>query len=537
VAAAGCGRSTSSNTGTSAGAASSAEKPRTGGIFNHPGGTAGSFDTLGLNFDPHIQGQSSAQSYTLFYERLVGYNPLTYKVEPELAQKWEQVSPTELRFSIHPGVKWHNKPPVNGRAMTADDIIYSLQRVQTNDPKFINRSLVSFIDKMEAPDSSTIRITTKAPNASALFTLSEDSLAVLAKEAIEKWPQPITADQTIGTGAFVMAAIEEKVGGDYTRNPDYWRPGRPYLDRVRTHQFNDLLTAWSAFQAGQMDTALLPGTEVPGFVAKQGAGYTPPWFPDYTVSICMPNLRVKPFDDPRVVRALRLMVDHDEFITAWANPQYGHGGYGSVFSAAMAPWDLTPDEYRGYLEWKSPKDDAAKEALSLLSAAGYNKDNGLHITLNAVNKDHDQAAAQLLQSQWKRLSQGVVDAQLALADTATAQNIRAARSFAWGNYGISPGPPDPDAWLSACIMTGGSQNYAGYSDAQVDAMIEKQRGIFDDAQRKAAVKEIVKYVVDKGPNTITATRYFLNAVGPKVQGFTPEYYLNGRLYQNVWMRQ
>ena len=229
------------------------------------------------------------------------------------------------------------------------------------------------------------------------------------------------------------------------------------------------------------------------------------------------------------------MIDHDEFITAWANPQYGHGGYGSIFAASLSGWDLTDDEYRSYLEWKQPKDEAAKEALTLLSAAGYNSANPLHLTLNAVNKDHDQAAVQLLQSQWKRLSQGVVDAQLKLTDTATAAGVRASKSFTWGNYGISPGMPDPDPWLFSCYRTGASQNFAGFSDPQLDAMIDKQRAIFDDTQRRAAVKDIIKYMIDHGPNTITATRYFLNAVGPKVNGFTPEYYLNGRMYQSVWM--
>jgi peptide/nickel transport system substrate-binding protein len=537
VAAGGCGHQSTNTSAKPGEATASTQKPRSGGTFTHPGGTAGSFDTLGVTFDPHIQGQSAEQSYTLFYERLLGYDPLSFKVEPEIAQKWEQISPTEYRFTLQPGVKWHNKPPVNGRALTTDDILYSLQRVQTNDPKFVNRSLLSFVDKIEAPDASTIRITTKEPNASALFTLSHDSLAMVAKEAIEKWPKPISADQTIGTGPFVMESIEENVGGDYSRNPDYWKPGIPYLDRFRTHQFNDLLTAWSAFQAGQADTALLPGTEVPGWIQRQGSGYQPAWFPDYTVSICLPNTRTKPLDDPRIVRALRLMIDHDEFITAWANPQYGHGGYGSIFAASLSAWDLTDAEYKTYLEWKQPKDDAAKEALSLLNAAGYSNSSPLPLTINAVNKDHDQAAAQLLQAQWKKFGQGAVDAQLKLTDTATAQDVRAARSFAWGNYGISPGIPDPDPWLNTCYRTGASQNFAGFSDPQVDAMIDKQRGTFDDAQRKAIVKDIVKYMIDHGPNTITATRYFLNAVGSKVQGFTPEYYLNGRMYQKVWLSQ
>jgi peptide/nickel transport system substrate-binding protein len=504
-------------------------------VLNHPGGTAGTFDTLGLVLDPQTNGLTASQTFTLFYERLLGYDARDYHVVPELAQKWEQISPTHYRFSLEPGVKWHDKPPVNGRPLTTDDVLYNFRRAQTNDPRFVNRSLLSFVDKVEAPDNSTIAVTTKAPNAAALLTLATDGLAFVAREAVEKWPKPGTADQVIGTGAFLMSSMEEGVGGEYSRNPAYRKQGQPYLDTLRTRQFNDLLTSWSAFQAGQVDVSLLPGTEVPGFLAKQGAGVTPNWFADSAVNISIPNVRSKPLDDARVVRALRLLIDHDEFISAWANPQYGHGGYGSIFPSALSAWDLSADEYRSHLEWKQPKDDASKQALGLLSAAGYSRDNPLQFTLNAVNKTADQAAALLLQAQWKRLGQGAVDPQLKLSDSAAANDIRATRSFTWANYGVSAGMPDPDIWLSSFYRSGASQNYSGFTDPLVDAMIDKQRGIFDETQRRAAVREIITYMIDHGPNTIGATRYFLNGVGPKVRGFVPEYYLNGAVYKSIWL--
>src|SRR5712692_6094217 len=101
----------------------------------------------------------------------VAYNIATYAIEPELAQKWEQASPTEYVFHLQPGVKWHNKPPSNGRAMTADDVLWSFKRAQTDDPRFNSRSLLAQIDKVEAPDRATIKITTKAPDASTFNKL------------------------------------------------------------------------------------------------------------------------------------------------------------------------------------------------------------------------------------------------------------------------------------------------------------------------------------------------------------------------------
>jgi ABC-type transport system substrate-binding protein len=241
-------------------------------------------------------------------------------------------------------------------------------------------------------------------------------------------------------------------------------------------------------------------------------------------------------DDPRVTRALRLLLDHDDLIKSWAEVQYGRGAYGSVFPTALSAWDLTPDEYRTHLEWKQPKDEAAKEALSLLSAAGYTKDKPLRFEfLAGTSNPAIVPAIQLIQAQWKRLSQGVVDAQLQFVDGPAGQARLANRQFTFDLIGTSTGVVDPDSWLTAMFHSDGSLNYTGWSDPQADAMIDKQRTIFDETQRKAAVKEIVLYLIDHAASTITANRFFLQGLKPQVQNHVPEYFLNGRQYQTVWL--
>ncbi|MFI5387813.1 MAG: hypothetical protein ACHQ50_17020 [Fimbriimonadales bacterium] len=94
---------------------------------------------------------------------------------------------------------------------------------------------------------------------------------------------------------------------------------------------------------------------------------------------------------------------------------------------------------------------------------------------------------------------------------------------------------DPDIWLSSTYRTGGSLNFARFSDPQADAMIDKQRTIFDEGQRKALVKQIILYMIEHGPSTIGANRYFLNGTSPRVQGYFPEYNINGRQYQTIWL--
>ena len=140
-----------------------------------------------------------------------------------------------------------------------------------------------------------------------------------------------------------------------------------------------------------------------------------------------------------------------------------------------------------------------------------------------------------MQAQWKQLSQGVVDPTLHQNSQAESTQRRDQGVFAYAQAGQSEGLLDPDIWLTSIYHSGGSQNYMGYSDAQLDAMIDKQRSLFDDAQRKALVKQIVLYYIDHGPSTIGANRYFLQAVRPTVQNHAPEYFINGRQYQTVWL--
>jgi ABC-type transport system substrate-binding protein len=535
VVAAACSTSGKSSVSSGTSGSQQAQQPKRGGVLNYAGGAAGSNDTRGRTFDPTIQTQWASKAYTLFYERLLSYDLRSYKVGSELAQKWEQPSQTEYVFTIQPGVKWQNKAPANGRALTTDDIVWTLERARTDDPKFYSRSLLALVDKIEAPDKSTIRVTTKGPWASTLKALAVDNLAILCREVIEKFPKPITAESAVGTGAFIMTSEEDNVGAEYQRNPDYWRSGMPYLDGLRTRHFPDYQTAYAAFLANQVDIALLPGEEAKKYVQQQGAGYTPAWYADDTFRFMYPNTQRKPMDDPRVTRALKLLVDHDEFNTAWAESHFGKGGYGSIFPTALMDWDLTADEYRKLLEWKQPKDDAAREALSLLSAAGFSRDNPLKFAVDGDTSEGAQPENELLQAQWKRLSQGVVQVELKVDPAASGDAIRAQRQFTYICTGQSTGLVDPDIWLTNIYHSGGSLNFMGFGDAKADEMIDKQRTIFDETQRKSAVRDIVLYLIDKSPSGIPANRYFLQALRPRVQNQAPEYFLNGVQYKSVWL--
>jgi ABC-type transport system substrate-binding protein len=234
-------------------------QPRSGGVLVHAGGTTvGSYDTGATQLDPHVNTPVGARGFRLVYQGLLGYRLQSYEIEPELAQKWEQPSPTELIFHLQPGVKWHDKAPVNGRILTADDVVFGLNRMRINDPKFVNRSLLANVESIQATDPATVRITAKGPDATLLPALSGDPVMVMAPEVVQKFDKFLTPDSVVGTGAFVLTYLEEGVRGEYTRNRAYWKPNRPYLDGLRTQHFNDQQAAYAAFQAGHSISSCFP---------------------------------------------------------------------------------------------------------------------------------------------------------------------------------------------------------------------------------------------------------------------------------------
>jgi peptide/nickel transport system substrate-binding protein len=533
--AAACGRSTSST--KSPGAAVAGDKPQTGGTLRRRTVTT----AFSGGFDPHVQQGSQTGEMGFFYQALLRLNPKTLAIEPEIAQKWEQPSPTEYVFHIQPGVKWHNKPPANGRPMTLDDVVFSLERIRTNNPQFINRGLLDNVDKIQAVDKSTLRVTTKSADATTLNNLAALSAKMLAPEVVEKAGKFAEASSAVGTGAFMVQSRDE-TGAVMVRNPDYWKPGLPYLDGIRDAVFKDDESAWAAFIVGQLDTRDVPGTEAPKVFADQSNKYHLEWFKDVGFVANQANTKKKPFDDPRVTKALRQLVDHDEADKAWAVTYFGRGYLSAYLPAALDSWDLTEQEYRGYLEFKTPKDAAVKDSLSLLAAAGYTKDNPLKFALSGQVTDlsFSRAQTELMHAQFTQLSQGVLKPELRILTQPQMRDSLARRDF---EYVITNLVADQayeiDSWFRTFNFTEGSRNYGLWSDPKLDQMVDRQRTTFDINQRKAQVKDILKYLMDNCPYTSWLGRYNPNAAQLKVNNFVPEGNSSvwGYHYEEVWLKQ
>jgi len=125
------------------------------------------------HFDPHLTVSYKTHiAYSFTHSRLLKYKagpsvaPGTFPLESDLAESWSQPNETTHVFKLRRGVKWHPKPPVNGRALTADDVVYSVERFRTVKGN-ANAYMLASLDKVEALDEYTVRFTSPTTSSSA----------------------------------------------------------------------------------------------------------------------------------------------------------------------------------------------------------------------------------------------------------------------------------------------------------------------------------------------------------------------------------
>src|ERR1700675_4884398 len=146
------------------------------------------------HFDPYLQVSYKTHIvYSFTHSRLVKHKvgpavvPGTFAIEGDLAESWSQPDETTYIFKLRRAVRWQPKPPVNGRELTAEDVVYSVERFRTVTGN-ANAYMLSSVDKIEAPDKYTVKFTLKEPYVWFLDMLANShAVAIIAKECVEKF--------------------------------------------------------------------------------------------------------------------------------------------------------------------------------------------------------------------------------------------------------------------------------------------------------------------------------------------------------------
>jgi len=436
---------------------------------------------------------------TFTHSRLVKHKagpsvvPGTFAIEADLAESWSQPNETTWIFKLHRGVRWHNKPPVNGRELTAEDVHYSVERfltVKGNPSAYMLRA----VDKVEVVDRYTVKFILKEPFAWFLDVLANPiSMPIIARECIEKFGDLKKAESVVGTGPWMLASYRQNVGLTLIRHPAYFRTGFPYIDRVEIVVDEDNASRISAFLAGRYDL----GWEFPGTVNRTD------WLQiKDTLQRRRPNLKTAefvsnvethismrtdrpPFNDARVRRAVSLAIDRKEAIDAVLE---GVGVINPAFPAALRDWAV-PETQLGegarYLKYDPI------EARRLLAAAGYPKGFPASLCFATYGSTTLVDAAQLVLKYLKNVG---VDATLDTKEYGAFIATCYFGQFDSMTYGPQTPYLEPDSFLYGMHYPGEQKNQSHVNDPVVTDLLVRQRRTFDVPKRREIVAEIQRYL-------------------------------------------
>jgi peptide/nickel transport system substrate-binding protein len=353
LAACGGGSTSTSTSGPSAGGT-----PKPGGNFRlgvTGGGTKDIMDGQNIITKPDQARLVSA------FETLLTFDDQYQLTTDGLAESVEAANPKLYTIRVHKGIEFQD-----GKTLTADDVIYSLQRIGTQANGLTGFAATASMDikNLKKVDQYTVQLPLKTPDSTVPQTLASYTFGIVP-EGYDAYPSP-----QIGTGPYKLKSFTPGQSSVSERNPNYWRSGQPYFDTVTIQDFDDSTAQVNALLGGQIDAMTdLPASQVQvveshsmkSLISKTGG-----WLP-----LCM-AIDMPPFDDNRVRQAMRLIVDRQGMIDQIVS------GYGFIGNDLYAPFD---DGYNSELPQREQDIDQAK---SLLKQAGMeNATIDLHTTNGA----------------------------------------------------------------------------------------------------------------------------------------------------------
>ena len=418
----------------------------------------------------------------VMYDQHVAQNSLS-SIVPDLATKWEwSEDGKDLTFPLHQGVKWHD-----GKAFTAADVkcTWDLLMEKGQDKLRINPRKSWYANVVEVTMRGDYEVT---------FHLKQPQPALLALFAsgyAPVYPCHVPAremrQRPIGTGPFKFVDFHPNEYIKVAKNQDYWKPGKPYLDGIDYTIMREPGPRHLAFFAGKFDADPL-GVSIP--TLKDFKEQAPQAICEVNAAnvprTMLINLHKPPFDNPELRRAMVLSLDRKAFVDIL------NEGFGNIGSLMLPPadgvWGMPP-EMLGKLPGYAP--DIAKnraEAREIMKKLGYGPDKPLQIKIATRNFPGWRDPAVIMISQLKEIG---IDGELELVDTALWYPKMVRKDFAVGMVPIESGVDDPDQMFYENFYTGAARNYAGYSDPEVDKLIDRQSmTAADPEKRKELVWEI-----------------------------------------------
>jgi peptide/nickel transport system substrate-binding protein len=450
-------------------------------------------------------------------------------IVPDLAESWSwNEEGTRLAFKLREGVKWHDgKPFTSADVKCTWDLLTgrAAERLRLNPRKSWWNNVAEIV--ADGPAQATFVL--KRPQPAILALLASGYTPIYPCHI----PPRDMRQHPIGTGPLKFVEFKPNETIKLVRNPDYWEPGRPYLDGIEYTIIPNRSTAILAFIAGKFDLTFPYEVTVP--LMKDVKSQAPQAVCDLVSANASTNLLVNreapPFDNPDLRRALALALDRRSFIDILAE---GQGDIGGAMPPPAGVWGM-PTDFLATVPGYSP--DVAKNraaAREIMAKLGYGPDKRLTIKVAARNIPTYRDPAIILIDQLKDIG---IDGELDPIETANWFPKLARKDYQIGLNNTGSDVDDPDQQFFENYGCGSERNYTGYCNPELEKLFVEQSMLKDREKRRRLVWEIDKKLQEDGARPIVYHTCSATCMQPQVKGLTimvnSQY--NGWRMKDVWL--
>jgi peptide/nickel transport system substrate-binding protein len=466
---------------------------------------------------------------TPHYSNLLKIDTIHYpKVIGDLAQSWTVADDAKTyTFKLHANVKFHD-----GSAFSAADIKATYDRIRSPPPGVISvrQGLVADIDTIETPDPLTVIFRLKRPNRAMVYAFANPFNCVYSAAKLKENPlYPVR--NVMGTGPFRL--VEHVAGSHWSgeRFKDYFKPGLPYLDGFKA-AFTQGAALINALQGGQImaDFRSVTTADRDRLVAALGDKIIVQESPWLNVLLVTFNTQNKPFDDPRVRRALSLAIDRwkaSEVLRRSSIMRYV-GAYLRPGSALAAR-----DEDLVTMPGFSKDITAARaEAKRLLAEAGV-PDLKVRLINRTISNLFTPAGIYII-DQWRQI--GVETEHVQANETLYNNSMNEGTlDVALDFQGDSV--DEPTYQFARHLSVDLSSNRGKYTDRELDRLFEQQKEMTDPAERSKVLRAFENRMLTEAYSVplLWWQRIIVMRSNIRGWGMTPSH-LIGQDLETVWLK-
>ncbi len=431
--------------------------------------------------DSNIEPTESWHGWTLarcgIGENLIQFDE-NMNLKNVIAESWDIVDERIVSFKIRDGITFHNGNPVDANAVKA-----SLERALS----ITNRDDVKFpLETMEV-DGNTITITTTEPYATLINNLADPVYTIVDTTVADEELQY----QPVSTGPFKVVDFTPEEGMTLSKHPDYWQ-GEVAVDKINVRYIQDASIRSAALQSKEIDFATqLNASDLPIF--EEGDSFNVLRGPNLRIFLLRLNMDKPYMQDHDFRKALKKAIDTETYANNLVNGTMAKGPF----------TDLLSFGYQGDPVYSYDPE----AAVELLDNAGYldtNGDgfreyNGEKIVLTYIsNTGHGRDAnniGEAIQSQLKEIG---LEVEVIQIEDYSDLTDRGEYDFRWERWTSAP-TGDPQYFLEAAFKTDGAGNRGGYSNEELDALIEELNQTLEPSERDKLGVEASRLLMEDIP--------------------------------------